>query len=201
MAVNAVKKITTREILKGKPERHTIKVPDANDATKTVDKLVAVVQDLCVIFGQAHTMEPKSSLYGPYQEFIGRFEARRLKDGEIFQATRVIFPAIAEDIASNYFLDAKREDPAAMVNMAFVVGVEPDTRGVEGYKFTIKPVETGEVRNDPLDALRVGMVAGLQLALADPNKSAGLLDLKDVQLIEGSAKEVKKGKGSEETPA
>lgn len=200
MAVHAVKKITTREILKGKPERQSIKVPDPADATKTIDKLVAITQDFAVIFGQAHTMEPKSSTYGPYNEFIGRFEARRTKDGEIFQATRLILPAIADDIAANWFMDAKRLDPTAMVNMAFVVGAEPDTRGTEGYKFTIKPVDTGEVKNDPLDALRLAMMPSLAMALADPNKSAGLLDVKDMQLIEGSAKEVK-GKGSEKTPA
>lgn len=173
--LNAVKKITVKEILKGKPEMDQITVPDPADATKTIVKMVAKVQDFAVIYGQAHTVDSADSQFGPYSVFIGRFEARRLKDGAVFQSTRLILPQIAEDWALMAFLEAKGQDQTALVDLAFIIGAEPDLRGKEGYKFSVKPVSTGENRADPLETLRLAMAPALMEALSDPTRSAGLL--------------------------
>lgn len=145
--MEAVRKITVREILKGKPQ-------------KGDDGKVAA-QDIALIYGQVHSVEGGSSQFGPYSVLVGRFEARRLKDGAVFQSTRAILPQIAEDLAVQTVMDAKREDETAFVNLAFVIGVEHDERGTEGYKFTVKPISTGEQAADPLAELKAAMAPAL----------------------------------------
>lgn len=145
--MEAVRKITVREILKGKPQ-------------KGEDGKVAS-QDLALIYGQVHSLESGTSQFGNYQVLIGRFEARRLKDGAVFQSTRAILPQIAEDLAVQTVMEAKAQDPSAFVNLAFVIGAEHDERGTEGYKFTVKPVSTGEQAADPLAELRASMMPAL----------------------------------------
>lgn len=179
MALHAVRKITVREILKGKPEKENV-ITGKDAAGNDVVENRVKEQDIALIYGQAHSIESGSSAFGPYTTFFGRMEARRFKDGEIFQATRAIFPAIAEDIAVQHFLEAKREDATALVEMAFVVGVEYDGRGTEGYKFTVKPVSTGEQREDPLAALRAAMAPALLEILGDSTA-------KVLQLTNGTA--------------
>lgn len=145
--MEAVRKITVREILKGKP-------------AKGEDGKVET-QDLALIYGQVHSIESGTSQFGQYHVLIGRFEARRLKDGAVFQSTRAILPQIAEDLAVQTVLEAKREDETAFVNLAFVIGAEHDERGTEGYKFTVKPIATGERAPDPLAELKAAMAPEL----------------------------------------
>lgn len=175
MALHAVRKITVREIIKGKPEKHKVQTTDADG--KPIEVMQVVAHDVAVIYGQVHAAENKQSQFGPYIEFQGRMEARRLKDGDIFQSTRAILPQIAEDLANQAFLEAKTADPTAYVNMAFVIGVEHDPRGSEGYKFTCKPISTGEQTSDPLAALRAAMAPALSGVLGvEFARSAGLLE-------------------------
>jgi hypothetical protein len=175
MAVSALKKITVKDVMKGKPDKEDVQVPVLNDDnTPVLDKegkpvmrtiKVARAQDVCLIYGRAHSHEIGSTQYGKFVTFIGSFEARRIKDGEIFQSTRIIFPPIADGIAEETFLAAKKEDETAQVNFAFVIGVEPDTRGLEGFKFTCKPIQTGEHAHDPLAELRSSLAMNFAQAL------------------------------------
>lgn len=148
MALNAVRKITLKEILKGKPEKEEVVLDDKTKEMRVKE------QDVCVVFGQAMTYEKGSTQFGDYVAFVGRFEARRLRDGEVFQSTRLIMPKVAEEMTLVELMDAQREDSTSFLNIAYVLGVEYEARGTEGYKWTVKPVSTGEERADPLDSLR-----------------------------------------------
>lgn len=169
MAVHALKKITVRDVMKGKPEKHkvTVTVPDPADEKKTIEVEQSHVkaQDVCIIYGRAHSHETGSTQYGPYTTFIGSFEARRVKDGEIFQSSRIIFPPIADGLAIETYMGAKAEDPTAQIDFAFVVGVEHDPRGAEGYRFTCKPVNVGNTKHDPLAELRASLSLNFAEAL------------------------------------
>lgn len=172
MAISALKKITVKDVMKGKPERAKVTVerkdPDTGEVS-SVEVSQVIAQDVCVIYGRAHSHETGSTQFGAYTAFIGSFEARRIKDGEVFQSTRIIFPPIADGIALETFMGAKQADPTAQVDFAFVVGVEHDARGAEGYKFTCKPVNTGTTVHDPLAELRSFLAPNFAEALGLEN--------------------------------
>lgn len=174
MAINALKKITIKDVMKGKPKKEEIQVAvlnddgspavgkDGNAITRTVS--VAVAQDVCVVYGRARDYRSGSTQFGDFIEYIGNFEARRIGDGEVFQSTRIIFPPIAADLADETFTRIKREDENADVEMAFIVGVEPDARGSDGYKWSCKLITTGASLTDPLAEMRSAL--GLNFAEA-----------------------------------
>lgn len=216
MALNALKKITIKDVMKGKPEKETVQLAVMNeDGTPAVDAKgepvtrsvqVAKAQDLAVIYGRARTHRTGNTTYGQFVEYIGSFEARRIKDGEIFQSTRIIFPPIAADIADEAYVNAKREDQDAEVDFAFVVGVEPDTKGTEGYKFSCKPIATGANTADPLADLRSSLAVNFaetlggelmaKLGFALPGEAAKQIphNPETGEVIEGEAKEAPKKK-------
>lgn len=203
MAVSALKKITVKDVMKGKPERHkvtvTVKDADGKDIEQEVSQVKA--QDVCVIFGRAHSHETGSTQFGSYTTFIGSFEARRIKDGEIFQSTRIIMPPIADGIALETYMGVKAEDPTAQVDFAFIVGVEHDARGAEGYKFTCKPVQTGANAHDPLAELRVGLSSQFAAALPPGMAAAlGLAAPEEQALIGSSASPEAEKAAAKEAP-
>lgn len=173
MAINALKKITIRDVLKGKPEMVTVKVPNA--AGGTDDKAVAVAADLVLLYGRAINHRIGTTPLGEFMEYLGSFEARRIKDGEIFQSSRIIFPPIAADMAQSAYLMAKKGDDSAMVDLSFVVGVEPDPTGITGYKYTCKPIRTGAADSDPLAELRSSLgMQFVEILGADAARLMGL---------------------------
>lgn len=155
-AIYALKKITFRDVIKGALEREEIELTELDGNNQPVKRKVSVAKAMnCyVVFGRAHAHRSGSTSLGDFIEFIGTFEARRISDGAVFQSTRCIFPPIAGDLATEAYMRAKREDESALVDMAFVVGIEPDGRAATGYKFTCMPVQTGEAAADPLEELR-----------------------------------------------
>lgn len=168
MAINALKKLTIKDVIKGKPEKQSIKIQVANeDGTGTVEKTVnvAVAADLAVFYGRARNHRTGNTAFGPFIEYVGTFEARRIKDGEIFQSTRMIPPPIADDLVGEAYTNAKRLSPDDEVDIAFIVGVEPDTKGQEGYKFTCKPVLMGAAVTDPLAELRLSLATNFAASL------------------------------------
>lgn len=168
MALRALKKITFRDVV-GKPEKikHKIQVPTA-DGMSTEEKEVWLARpgDLMAVIGKAHNHRSGNTPLGDYMEFVGTFEAYRLSDGEVFQSTRCIFPPIAGDMAEEAYLSAKRNDDSAIVEFGFVVGVEPDHRSAEGYRFTCKPLRAEADRSaDPLAELKSSLAASFAQAL------------------------------------
>lgn len=167
MALRALKKITFRDVV-GKPDKvkHKIVVPNASgDGVEEKEVYLAVPGDLMAVFGKAHNHRMGDTPLGQFMEFVGTFEALRIKDGERFQSTRCIFPPIAADMAAEAYLNAKRADDSSVVELAFVVGVEPDHRSAEGYKFTCKPIRTGAESGDPLAELRSSLAGPFMEAL------------------------------------
>jgi hypothetical protein len=172
MAVHALKKITVRDVMKGKPAKAAVDV-EVDGKKVTVQQVIP--QNVCIIRGSAYDLETGKSDFGTFNRFIGTFEAMRISDGEVFQSTRIIFPPIAADIAFDVYSRAKAEDEGSMVEMAFVVGVEHDARGGEGYRWTCIPLATGEDREDPLKKIREATNAQLaDLLGADKAKALGL---------------------------
>lgn len=204
MAINALKKLTIKDIIKGKPEKQSVKVnvvaEDGSVEEKTIN--VAIACDLAVFYGRARNHRTGNTAFGPFTEYVGTFEARRMKDGEIFQSTRMIPPPIADDLVGEAYANAKRLNPDDEVDVAFIVGVEPDTKGTEGYKFTCKPVKMGGAVTDPLAELRSSLATSfaaslpadvmLKLGFAAPGEGA-LQITSDGEVIEGQSK-VKKDK-------
>lgn len=221
MALHALKKITVKDVMKGKPEKEAIQVAvmnedgspalDANQAPIMRTVNVAVAQDVCVIYGRAREHRAGTTSYGPFVEYIGTFEAKRLKDGEVFQSTRVIFPPISADLADADYTRIKRANPDAEVEFAYVVGVEPDARGSDGYKWSCKPIATRESVGDPLAEMRsslalsfaaaLGQDMALQLGFTAGETALNITDQskpaeQEPAVIEGQATEVKKNKAN-----
>lgn len=217
MAIHALKKITVKDVMKGKPEKEAIQLAVLNeDGTPVLDNEnkpvmrtvnVAVAQDVCVIYGRAREHRSGTTSFGTFVEYVGSFEAKRLKDGEIFQSTRVIFPPISADLADADYTRIKRDNPDAEVEMAYVVGVEPDARGSDGYKWSCKPIATRESVSDPLAEMRsslalsfaaaLGQETALKLGFTSGETALNITDQskpadKEPELIEGTATEVKK---------
>ena len=186
MAVRAVKKITLKEILKGKPDRIEIEIPDPDRPGKTKPGFMVDTANVAIIRGQIMDFAIGTTQFGSYAEFVGRIQAVRIKDGETFESTRVILPGIAEDILRMGIQDLKASDPMAMLGFAFILGVEHDARGTEGYKWTVTQVNAGGEQIDPLAAIRAAsdveiakILAGDKAKLTDRSASPPLLDAVD----------------------
>lgn len=212
----AVKKITVKEVLGGKVEKEDMQISVLNDdgspvlgsdgkpVTRTVK--VARERDVCMIYGTAREHRSGMTSFGEFVEYIGTFEAKNLVTFDTYQSTRVIFPPIADDMALNAFMAAKERSPDNIVDMAFIIGVRPDARGTEGFKFTCRPLKLGERQDDPLAALRsslamnfaeqLGLEVMEKLGLPAPGSAAAQIPHHDAatgEVIEGEATE-KKGR-------
>lgn len=159
--MEALRKITVKEILKGKPPRDD----DGN----------IIVQDVCLVYGKARDINVGNTQFGDYNEFVGRFEARQLIGKKLaFQSTRMIVPQPTDDIMCNAFYSAKGQDSTAEVEFAFVIGVEKSERGSEGFRYTCRQIAANKESADPLDAIRalVSEAEPELLALAAPAEDA-----------------------------
>jgi len=160
----------------GKVPTQVIKVTDPDDPTKQIDKSVAIEQNLALMIGRADDFDTGSTDYGEFTKFIGTFEGTNLLTGDKTMSGKCIFPAVAEDLARSVFLEAKRADPTASVNLAFVVAVKPDLRSSVGYEFAVTVIDQGSGRADPLEALRASIGTELSTLLPpDVISKTGLL--------------------------
>lgn len=190
MAINALKKITAKSVLKTIPKEEKL-VPqfdeagapllDSKDQPILAKKMVAVEQDLFVVAFKVHGHKSGSTQFGDYVEYIGTVQARRLSDGEIFQSTRYIPSPLADDLLWDMYSAAKQEDESAIVEGIFAVGVAPSNRGKDGYAWTVKPLLTEQEEKavtDPFAALfdRANKAGITVPGLAAPEGQAALTD-------------------------
>jgi hypothetical protein len=205
---SALKKITAKDVMKGKLDKETAQVVVTNDdgtpvigadgqpVTREVSQIKST--DVFAVYGEAHSYDTGETQFGAYTVFIGAFEAVRLKDGEKFQSTRVIFPPIADQIAIDTFRRAKQADEMATVDFAFIVGVDPDNRAATGYKFTCKPINAGAETHDPLARLKSSLAPKFAAALshyAGAREALSLPNPEDAETIQGEAKVIEAPKG------
>jgi len=174
MAFKSVRTLSIKKVL-GKVPTQVIKVTDPDDPTKQIDKSVAIEQNLVLLMGRADDFEDGETDFGPFTRFIGRFEGKNLVTGETTISGKCIFPEIAQDLARSAFLDAKRQDETASVDMAFIVGVKPDLRSSVGYEYVVNVLTTGTGAADPLDALRSNIATEALTLLG--NETAGKIGL------------------------
>lgn len=197
--IQSVKKITARDVIgKVEKEDHTVGVMnddgtpvlDANNQPVTRKVKVAVARDLFVVMGVARDHRIGRSQYGDSIVFTGNFEARRLSDGQVFVSTECIFPPIAQDMAISAYERAKALDPSAAVDFAFLIGVAPDARGSEGFKFTCKLTRAATSEADPLAELRSSLALDFAESLgAETMAKIGLMAPGETaRQIEGPAK-------------
>lgn len=215
MAIRAVKKITAKDVMGSKIDKEEVLVPVLNDDMTPVldndDKpvtrkiKVAIPGDKYVVYGNTDSHRVGKSAYGDSYVFSGNFEARRLSDGEIFISTEVIFPPIAQDLAVSAYIREKAKDKNATIEFAFVIGIEADTRGTEGFKFTCKPVRVGEATSDPLEGLKsslamnfaeaLGLETMQKLGLPAPGGATMLIDSSTGEVQEKEPETATAGKG------
>jgi hypothetical protein len=133
---------------------------------------------LYVVYGKAKTSKSGTSQYGDYVEYFGAFEARRVADGEVFQAGRVIFPPPTDAVVDNAFNAAKAEDASAEVAFAFVIGSEPFVRGEEAkFRYTCEPVQVGDLPQfDPLADIKAALSAKIPALLPPPATASAALE-------------------------
>lgn len=159
--MKVVNRIGVSDVLRG------LKVPTVDPKTgeiKTNDKGEEILgpvdkglpQRLYVLIGQATEEKKGTTQYGDYYEYFGTFEARRLYDGEVIKAGRMILPPPASDIFQQTFAAAKAQDPTALVNIAVVIGTEEHKHGDEvKFRYTCEPLEIAGMETvDPLEALK-----------------------------------------------
>lgn len=212
MSIRAVKKITARDVMGRNLQKIDVEVPVLNDdntpvMTKDADgkdipvmrkTKVVIEHDIYLLMGTTADYRVAKSAFGDSMVFNGNFEARRIEDGEIFVSTACIFPPIAADLAEAAFFREKAKDKDAVIEFAFVIGVSPDARGTEGFKFTCKPIRVGEAQSDPLAELKsslglnfaqvLGEEAMQRMALPMPGQAALTVDAET-----GEVKEPKNG--------
>lgn len=156
--VEALRKITVKEVMKKKPTKIAVLVDGTDVQAKDADgnlKWTVNAVDLMLIIGRARDHRIGSTQFGDFVEYLGSFEGRRIEDGAVFQSTRLILPPPASDIMFNDYREAKAGDQDAMVDFAIIIGLEPSERGTEGYRFTCKPIADPEQsKTDPLADLR-----------------------------------------------
>jgi hypothetical protein len=128
-----VKKLTTKIIVGkkiGKLETHTV---------------------LYSIIGVASDLKTGESNYGAWTALVGRFEAERTADGQMFSAPLLLLP---DEAAAPIIQAVKIHDG---VEFALIVAAEP-TLSAPGYVYDIKSVIAPH-RNDMLAGLRNAMQA------------------------------------------
>lgn len=119
--------------------------------------------DLFAVWGYAREMRQEESAYKDvntgqgqkYQRYFGDFKCRVFFDGAQFRSTQLILDNFSSDLLQLTFLQARKNDPDADVAFAYVIGIEPFTRGDETkFRHTIKPMNLEDDNlPDPLDAI------------------------------------------------
>jgi len=130
---------------------------DGTQAVGGLDKNKS--QDLYFVMGKARDVKRGTTQYGDYLEYFGVFEARRVCDGEVFTAGRVIFPEPTGSVVENIFLAAKGDDASAEVSFAFCIGTEEHSHaGETKFRYTCEPFQIGDMaKTDPLADLRAAL--------------------------------------------
>jgi hypothetical protein len=131
--ITSVKKLTTKIIV-----------------GKKIGKLEARTT-LYSIIGVASDLKTGESNYGAWTALVGRFEAERTADGQMFSAPLLLLP----DEAAAPIIQAVRIHDG--VEFALIVAAEP-TLSAPGYVYDIKSVIAPR-RNDMLAGLRNAMQA------------------------------------------
>jgi len=153
-----------------KARREQLTIPDRNEAESVtmteianVKKLTTKIivgkklgkiearQRLYSVIGVANDLKTGESNYGAWTALVGRFEAERTADGQLFVAPLILLP----DLALEPLIAAVRIHEG--VEFALVVSVEP-TLSSPGYVYDIATV-VGPRKNDMLAGLRNAMQA------------------------------------------
>lgn len=177
------------EVLKGKPKRETQEVPayDAqNNAIMDKDgnhvmqsKEVAVAGNVAVVAVKLVSHNEGKTQFGNYIEYIGNIQSRRLSDGKIFQGPRYIPTPVADFVLWNIYSAAKAQDAGAVIETVLMIGVEPDARSKDGYKWTCTPVltpeQTAQVLDPFADMFARVEAAGVKIPGLLPKSEAGRL--------------------------
>jgi hypothetical protein len=100
------------------------------------------------IIGIVSGLKSGESNYGAWTALIGRFEARRESDGQIFSATMALLPEVAGDPV----ISAVRSSQGDDIEFGLIISAEP-TLSAPGYVYDIQTVIPAG-RHDALSNLR-----------------------------------------------
>lgn len=128
-----VKKMTTKTILKGAPDKGVLK--DSNGEPVY----------LATVFGDARLRKPDNSDYGPYVKFSGSFRAINHESGEEIRSRVLILPAVAEGIIDEILA----QEEINSVEFAIKLGIVESATPI-GYEWVVEPLEGMSAENDPL---------------------------------------------------
>lgn len=168
--VKMLKKLVAKDIV-GRPAL-TYKKTFAEEDKEQKYPLPMQPRRLYLIFGQARDVKTGTSDYGPFEEFLGQFEAIVIETGERSVSARCFLQEPAQTMLSEQM--AKRENKTDMVAFSFEVGVKPsqkwiDTDAGNSYEFTIKAHFELD-KADPLAAMRQRLAHVVKKALPAPTK-------------------------------
>lgn len=159
----------------------TMKTIGAQPAPRTVTEK----KELAHIYGRADRVNEGSTTYGIFHKYKGEFKAVNLETGEIYRASSLLLPEIADGLLLAQMMEAgatlgkeKTGDKAETagervkgdpVEFAVCIGVSPaenkDGTG-RGYQFTAKPIIESQVA-DPLESIE----ARIKRALPAPTQN------------------------------
>lgn len=106
--------------------------------------------DIAHLYGRTNKCETISTNYGDSTRFSGAFEGVNLKTQERAKSSRVFMPSVVEDLLAEAVAGL---DEGALLDFAFVIGVEYSEKGSMGYAYTVRPlIELKE--SDELSVLR-----------------------------------------------
>lgn len=127
-----IKKISIKTVLKARPA-----VPEKNGEVNQIMDLIGI----------ANGVQPGETDKGPYNRFIGSFQATNLKTGEVYRSGSCFMP----DVAGNLILGALKGG-ASSVEFGFKIGVVKDDQSATGYVYVAEPLMKPS-ENDPLELL------------------------------------------------
>ncbi len=106
--------------------------------------------DLYQILGIAGDTKTGSSDYGPWTALLGQFRATNMITGEIFEAFKVLLPAVLSEMILGKM--GSQGPDGRGVSFAFIVGIMVDEKSTIGYTYYAKPVIEPGVE-DPMQKL------------------------------------------------
>lgn len=125
-----------------------------NTETKQPDLGAALM--LFRVMGVAQSFAQDNSTYGQYTVFKGQFEAIDHKTGEIFRASKLFLPEVAEELLISAVAKCV-QDGGTGVTFGFDVGAKIVTdranAGIMKYEYIVTPLIDVAV-DDPLAALK-----------------------------------------------
>lgn len=106
------------------------------EAIKGLVKEGETVQ-LFVVYGIANGTKTKDTAYGPAHAVTGNFEAVRVSDGAVFQASVAYLP----EPAGSTTVEAVKNKSADVdgVEFAWQVGIKASKKAATGYEFVCRP--------------------------------------------------------------